>query len=234
MAPRAYPPSLVSFVALALAEIALRVLTGCNRTQVQELHATAEAPRVAAAPVLLSGRLARPVSDRIVAIGDLHGDMDHARRALRLAGAIDVHDRWTRGRLVVVQTGDQMDRGDDDRAIVDLVEDLKGQAAGAGGEFVALLGNHEIMNASLDFRYVTAGGFRAFAPFAPSDASAADGLGPRLRVAEDARAGEADVERHLLDVRELARRRPGNRRGSGSLVHSAIPFMWSPSTLRHF
>jgi hypothetical protein len=36
---------------------------------------------------------------------------------------------------------------------------------------VALLGNHEIMNASLDFRYVTAGGFSAFSSAAPTASS---------------------------------------------------------------
>jgi hypothetical protein len=115
---------------------------------------------VTAAP--LSARLTRAAADRIVAIGDLHGDLDHARRVLRLAGAIDDRDRWIGGNLVVVQTGDEIDRGDDDRAILDLIEDLKKQAADAGGEFVALLGNHEVMNAALDFRYVTPGGFAAF------------------------------------------------------------------------
>jgi hypothetical protein len=70
--------------------------------------------------------------------------------------------RSRQGSLVVVQTGDEIDRGDDDRAILDLVEALKKQASAAGGELVALLGNHEIMNASLDFRYVTGGGFAAF------------------------------------------------------------------------
>src|SRR5688500_6932282 len=58
---------------------------------------------------------------RVIAIGDLHGDLAATRRALRLAGAIDEHDRWIGGDLVVVQTGDQLDRGDDEQAIVDLL-----------------------------------------------------------------------------------------------------------------
>jgi hypothetical protein len=104
----------------------------------------------------------KPAADRVVAIGDLHGDLAVTRRALRLAGAIDARDRWIGGKLVVVQTGDEIDRGDDDRAIVELFDSLADAAEGPGGRLYALLGNHEIMNASLDFRYVTRGGFAAF------------------------------------------------------------------------
>jgi hypothetical protein len=102
----------------------------------------------------------------IVAIGDVHGDLDATRSALRLAGAIDAEDRWIGGQLVVVQTGDQLDRGDEERAILDLFERLRSQAAAAGGAFHALLGNHELMNAKGDLRYVTDGGFADFADFA--------------------------------------------------------------------
>jgi hypothetical protein len=156
------------------------VVVACDRGRVEEPdRAPVTVPAVSAPPVALSAKLARPAPERLVALGDFHGDLDHARRALRLAGAIDAHDRWIGGPLVVVQTGDEIDRGDDDRAILDLVEDLKKQAAAAGGEVVALLGNHEIMNASLDFRYVTAGGFDTFS-LVPGDA-AGSGANPRER-----------------------------------------------------
>lgn len=147
--------------------VAWPTLSGCDRSKIEEPepHLTTAKPSPVTTPTL-SPALARAAPDRVVAIGDLHGDLDHTRRALRLAGAIDAHDRWAGGALVVVQTGDEIDRGDDDRAILDLVESLKSQAAAAGGQFVALLGNHEIMNAALDFRYVTAGGFAAFSPLA--------------------------------------------------------------------
>jgi len=95
--------------------------------------------------------------NHIVAIGDVHGDLDATRSALRLAGAIDAEDRWIGGQLVVVQTGDQLDRGDEERAILDLFDRLRSQAAAAGGAFHALLGNHELMNAKGDLRYVTDG-----------------------------------------------------------------------------
>jgi hypothetical protein len=103
-----------------------------------------------------------PAASRVVALGDVHGDLDATRRALRLAGAIDDRDRWIGGRLVVVQTGDQLDRGDDEVAILQLFERLRDEAARAGGAFHALNGNHELMNAHLDFRYVTEGGWRDF------------------------------------------------------------------------
>jgi hypothetical protein len=106
-----------------------------------------------------------PAAPRIVAIGDLHGDLDAARRALRLAGAIDDNDRWVGGELVVVQTGDQLDRGDDDRAILDLFVRLAEEARRAGGAVHVLNGNHELMNAALDLRYVKPTAFDAFGEF---------------------------------------------------------------------
>lgn len=108
----------------------------------------------------LSACAAKP---RIVAFGDVHGDLGATRRALRLAGAIDAEDRWTGGRLIVVQTGDQLDRGDEEIEILELFERLEEEAAAAGGEFHALLGNHEIMNVRGDLRYVTEDGFADFA-----------------------------------------------------------------------
>lgn len=109
--------------------------------------------------------------DRLVAIGDIHGDLEAFRRALRIAGAVDEHGRWTGGKLVVVQTGDQIDRGDDDRAVLELTDQLKDAAEAAGGRFVSLIGNHEAMNVNGDFRYVTPGGFAAFADTDTSRAS---------------------------------------------------------------
>ena len=99
---------------------------------------------------------------RIVAFGDVHGDLEAARGALRLAGAINEQDRWIGGELIVVQTGDQLDRGDQEQAILDLFERLRIESKAAGGAFHALLGNHELMNARGDLRYVTDGGFADF------------------------------------------------------------------------
>lgn len=141
-----------------------------------------------AATVPISARYTRPAPDRLVAIGDLHGDLDAALRALRLAGAIDEKNAWVGGNLVLVQTGDQIDRGDDDRKIVDLFERLKVDAKNAGGEVLALVGNHEIMNAQLDFRYVTAGAFSTF-----DDLLTGGTLSSRLAEIEERARGRASA-----------------------------------------
>ncbi|MBM66149.1 MAG: calcineurin [Myxococcales bacterium] len=114
--------------------------------------------RPAVAPTRLE---LRPEQD-VIAIGDLHGDLRAAIGALRVAGVIDTNRRWIGGDTVVVQVGDQLDRGDDERAILDYFETLSDEAHRAGGGFYPLLGNHETMNVGLDFRYVTPGGWTDF------------------------------------------------------------------------
>ena len=99
---------------------------------------------------------------RIVAIGDLHGDLDASLAALRLAGAIDGESQWIGDDLVVVQTGDILDRGDQESEIMALFERLATEAAATGGAVHVLNGNHELMNSYLDLRYVTEGGFADF------------------------------------------------------------------------
>jgi hypothetical protein len=113
-------------------------------------------------------------AQRIVAIGDLHGDLAATRTALRLAGAIDDHDRWVGGTMAIVQTGDQLDRGDDELEILDLLDALTVQAQAAGGAMHVLNGNHELMNVKQDLRYVTLGGFLDFLPTPVADPETVD------------------------------------------------------------
>ncbi len=115
-----------------------------------------------------------PPAERIVAVGDLHGDLAATRTALRLAGAIDEHDQWAGGTMVLVQTGDQLDRGDDEFEILDLLEALTVQARAAGGAVHVLNGNHELMNVKQDLRYVTLGGFLDFLPTPVADPETVD------------------------------------------------------------
>ncbi len=132
-----------------------------------------------------------PAVTRVIAVGDVHGDLAAARRALRLARVVDEDDQWVGGATWVVQVGDQLDRGDDEQAILDWFERLEGEAVQAGGRFVWLLGNHEVMNAAGDLRYVTPGGFRDFEDVAglPLDRHADVPAAARARVAAFAPGG---------------------------------------------
>lgn len=126
------------------------------------------APSAAAPSLTVAGcsltpvPLRRPAAKRVVAVGDLHGDLAATRSALRAAGVIDDKDAWIGKDTVVVQTGDVLDRGDDEREILELFFKLEGDARAAGGEFIMLLGNHELMNPAGDFRYVTPGAMADF------------------------------------------------------------------------
>jgi hypothetical protein len=101
--------------------------------------------------------------DRIVAVGDVHGDFESFARILRQAGVIDEKNRWKGGRTHFVQTGDILDRGPDSRKVMELLIALAPQAQKAGGRVHALTGNHEAMNVLGDLRYVVPGEYAAFA-----------------------------------------------------------------------
>ena len=160
-----------------------------------------------------------PAPTRIVAIGDLHGDLDATKRVLRLAGATDAKGAWIGGKLMVVQTGDEIDRGDGDRAILDLFEALKVEAAKAGGEVVAMAGNHEVMNASFDFRYVTPGAFATFADVKPKN----DGVAAALQHVDAPSRGRAAAFAPGGPYATMIAKRPViYRSGDTMFVHGAI------------
>ena len=100
--------------------------------------------------------------ERIVAIGDLHGDYAQYINVMRSAGLLDKNEKWIGGNTHLVQTGDIPDRGDDTRKIIDHIVKLGKQAKRKGGYVHLLIGNHEAMNVTGDLRYVTAGEFQAF------------------------------------------------------------------------
>lgn len=114
------------------------------------------APLVAQAPL-------PSAPQRIVAVGDLHGDYAAWIDIARDAGLVDSANRWIGGRTVLVQTGDITDRGPDSLKIIRHLQKLEGEAKAAGGRVIVLLGNHEAMQVTGDFRYVTPGEYAAFA-----------------------------------------------------------------------
>jgi hypothetical protein len=107
-------------------------------------------------------------SGRIVAVGDVHGNLDQLTTALRLAGLIDDSHVWIGGDATFVLTGDFTDRGPRVREVMDLLMRLETEAPRHGGRVVVLFGNHEMMNLIGDLRYVTE---RIFADFAGTNAA---------------------------------------------------------------
>ena len=101
-------------------------------------------------------------TERIVAVGDIHGAFDNFVAILRAAQVIDNRNRWSGKKTVLVQTGDILDRGPDSRKAIDLIRRLERDAPRAGGRVVSLLGNHEFMRLVSDWRYVSAGEIEAF------------------------------------------------------------------------
>lgn len=99
---------------------------------------------------------------RVVAVGDLHGDLDNAIAVLKLADVVNEAGNWAAGNTILVQTGDTTDRGPDSRKLLDLMMRLETQAAAEGGQVHALLGNHEVMNLLGDWRYVDPGDIDQF------------------------------------------------------------------------
>lgn len=168
-----------------------------------------------------------PAPERLVAIGDVHGDLQATRRALRLAGAIDESDRWIGGELVIVQTGDQLDRGDDEQAILELLARLQHEAHAAGGAVHVLNGNHEYMNALGDLRYVTPGGLADF-----EDAPGVNVAAPELArildaVPERARARVAAFWPGQPWAHELSKRNMIVVVGDSVFVHGGITPAWA-------
>lgn len=110
--------------------------------------------------------LSAQAAARIVAIGDIHGEIEGFRNLLKAAGLTDATGRWSGGRTQFIQTGDYTDRGTGTRAVMDLLMALEPQARSARGRVFALLGNHEVMNLIGDTRDVTR---EIFATFSTAD-----------------------------------------------------------------
>lgn len=106
------------------------------------------------APVLAQEHTWRGV-ERVVAVGDVHGDYGQLVKVLKAAGVVDDKLDWTGGKTHLVQTGDVLDRGPDSKKAMDLLMKLEEQAKKAGGAVHVLIGNHEEMVLRGDYRYLT-------------------------------------------------------------------------------
>ncbi len=106
--------------------------------------------------------------EKIVAVGDIHGDYKNFIKILKSVGLVDDELHWIGGKTHFVQTGDIIDRGPDAKKAYDLLMSLEKEADQAGGKVHFLIGNHEEMNITgiaFDYAgYVTAEQFVSFLP----------------------------------------------------------------------
>ena len=138
---------------------AVAVVWSCSVGLSRAHSAVAPAP---VQPAVASTSCDITTTERIVAVGDVHGAFDKFVTILREAKIVDSRNRWIGGRAILVQTGDTTDRGADSRKAIDLLRKLTDEAAKAGGRVHALVGNHEAMRVLGVYRDTSPGEFKAF------------------------------------------------------------------------
>lgn len=101
-------------------------------------------------------------SERVIVIGDIHGDYQTLISVLRMANLIDDNSRWIGGKTIVVFLGDFVDGWTDDKKVLDYLISLTLEAREEGGEIYSVLGEHELLNIQGKFNHVHNGAFRTF------------------------------------------------------------------------
>ncbi|MBL7069572.1 MAG: hypothetical protein ISS34_06920, partial [Candidatus Omnitrophica bacterium] len=88
--------------------------------------------------------------DRVVTVGDIHGDLDGLREVLEGLGLIrrgaredGQHDEWIGGNTALIQGGDVLD-GPKPRETILYLRYLQRTARHEGGEVIRIVGNHEL------------------------------------------------------------------------------------------
>jgi hypothetical protein len=99
---------------------------------------------------------------RIIAVGDLHGDLNAWLSIAKAAGVMGPDGHWAGGSTTLVQLGDIADRGPGTLAIIQSLQLLQQEATKTKGSVIVVLGNHEAMNLVGDNRYTTPGEYAAF------------------------------------------------------------------------
>jgi hypothetical protein len=149
-----------------------------------------------------------PVPARIVAIGDLHGDVRALGAVLRECRLMDGGGDWSGGGAHLVLMGDLLGGNDQSRLLLDAVLRLEREAERAGGRVHALLGNHDILPAAGRFGKLTRAERELFTSYPVPGAP-----GPTL---SDAFRGDSVYARWL-------RRRPALLKiGATLFVHAGI------------
>ena len=109
-----------------------------------------------------------PMPNRLVIIGDIHGDIKRFKNILLDAKIINNNIEWIAEpqNTIVIQMGDQIDSlnriEDNDWEVLEDIEMLKFTdlldkiASTKGGKVISIIGNHEFMNILGNYTYVSA------------------------------------------------------------------------------
>ncbi len=92
--------------------------------------------------------------EKLLAISDLEGNLDHLIAFLKKHGVIDENFDWSWGSNHLLFNGDSVDRGDRVTELLWFVRKLQQQASKQGGMVHFVIGNHETMILCDDIRYV--------------------------------------------------------------------------------
>lgn len=91
---------------------------------------------------------------KLLVLSDIEGEFEPFRNLLMANKIVDEKYNWTFGNGALVIDGDLFDRGKQVCQFLWLLYKLEDEAAEKGGSVHVILGNHDIMNLSGDFRYV--------------------------------------------------------------------------------
>ena len=110
-----------------------------------------------------------PHANRVIIIGDIHGDLKRFKNILLDAKIINKNIEWIAQppETIVVQLGDQVDSVNrapyiktweviSDTEMINFTYFLDNIAKSKGGRVISLIGNHELMNTIGNFSYVSA------------------------------------------------------------------------------
>jgi len=109
-----------------------------------------------------------PECNRIIVIGDIHGDLKRFKNILIDAKIINNNLEWIAQppNTIIVQLGDQIDSANrtntvnnwevlEDTDMLYFTNTLDNIAISKGGRVISLIGNHELMNTQGNFSYVS-------------------------------------------------------------------------------
>jgi diadenosine tetraphosphatase ApaH/serine/threonine PP2A family protein phosphatase len=115
---------------------------------------------IAAKPLVLSPKVRTsvqgvfPTPEKILAVSDVHGRFDTLLKLLKAHRVVDESLQWTFGKGHLVILGDVMDRGSGVTEALWFLRALQEAARSRGGRVHMVPGNHEVMVASGDLRYL--------------------------------------------------------------------------------